>query len=414
VVEFFLAILVMLASAWLLGEGMQRVGQPALVGQLLAGILVGPSVLGLVQPSASLTSFETVALFFIMLLTGLAVKPSKIFAAGRKGMMVSSISFVIPFVAGYEVASLFGISFVSALTTGLAVSITAVPVNSIILMELGILDTQLGSVVIAAGVVDDIIAFLALSMIQQFARGNLALGGGVFVAFALTKAALFLCAFFLCENLVRSNLTRVHRQMDRFATYLRTPGSYILMVLVIAIGISLLAEWSGMQLVIGTFFAGLLLSDLAASPKLEQASNAISRTTFGFFGPFAFAFIGTELALASLSGKLVLLSSLLAVAVASKLFGGYAGARISKFDSAQSLAIGFLMNSRGFIELVIAATAYQLGLIDQTLFSIVVGFGIITTVISPIASRLTLKRAKVSPATLQYNARESDNAVDEI
>src|SRR5580658_7280410 len=102
-IEFFLAVFLMLASAWLLGEALQRIGQPALVGQLLAGVLIGPSLLNIVQPTAALGTVENVALFFIMLLTGLAVKPAKIIAAGRRGAIVSSIAFVVPFIAGFEV-----------------------------------------------------------------------------------------------------------------------------------------------------------------------------------------------------------------------------------------------------------------------------------------------------------------------
>lgn len=389
--EFFLAILLMLASAWVLGELFHRIGQPALVGQLLAGILIGPSILNIIQPTAALSTVENVALFFIMLLTGLAVKPSKIFAAGKRGAIVSSIAFIIPFIAGFEVARFFGIGSVSALTVGLAISITAVPVNSIILMELGLLDTDLGAVVIAAGVIDDIVSFVALSMIQQLGTAN-SPTNYTNIGLEIIKVAIFLCAFFACEIQLRTHLALVHKWVDQLTLRMKTPGSYILLLLIIAVSISLLAEWAGMQLVIGTFFAGLLLSDLGGREKIEKASEVIRGTTFGFFAPLAFAFIGTELVLSSIVGRLLLIASLLVVAVSSKLFGGYFGARLSRFTSAESLAIGFLMNSRGFVELVIAAIAFQLGLINQTLFSIVVCIGIITTIISPVASRRALKK----------------------
>jgi Kef-type K+ transport system membrane component KefB len=392
-IEFFLAVFLMLASAWLLGEALQRIGQPALVGQLLAGVLIGPSLLNIVQPTAALGTVENVALFFIMLLTGLAVKPAKIIAAGRRGAIVSSIAFVVPFIAGFEVAQSFGIGLVSSLTVGLTISITAVPVNAIILMELGIFDTELGTTVIAAGVIDDIISFVALTVIQQLSGGESILGDAE-VTLAVLKVVVFLGALLLCVQLLRINSSSIHRWADRLAPQMRAPGSSIAMLLIFAVGVSLLAEWAGMQLVIGAFFAGLLLSELVGAELLAKAGDVIRGTTFGFFGPLAFTFIGTEFVLSSIGGILLLVASMLTVAVASKLFGGYFGARIARFSSAESTTIGFLMNSRGFVELVIATTAYQLGMIDQTLFSMVVAIGIITTIISPIASRISIRRMK--------------------
>lgn len=390
--EFYLAILVMLASAWFLGEVFHRFGQPALVGQLLAGVIIGPSVLNIIAPASysTLTTVENLALFFIMLLTGLAVRPAKVIAAGRRGAVISSISFAIPFIAGTAVAHDFGIGLVSSLTIGLTVSITAVPVNAIILMELGLFDTDLGATVIAAGVIDDIVSFIALAMIQQYSLGSS--GGVETVGFAVVKVAIFLGALFFCERLIRTNSAKTGKWIERLGQEIRTPGSSIAVILIFAIFVSLLAEWSGMQLVIGAFFGGLLANELVGFDKLAKAADVVRGTTFGLFAPFAFAFIGGEFLLSSIVGIPLLVATLLVAAIASKLLGGYVGAKLSKFSSGESLAIGFLMNSRGFVELVIASTAYGLGLIDVRLFSLVVAVGVITTIMSPIASRIAIRR----------------------
>ena len=402
-VELFLAVFLILASSWLLGEAMNRLRQPAIVGQLLAGVVIGPSVLNVVQPTADLGAIQTISLFFIMLLTGLAVRPSRIIAAGVRGAIVSTVAFVVPFAAGYEAATLSGVGFVSALTVGLTISVTAVPVNSIILMELGILDTELGAAVIAAGVIDDIIAFIALGMIQQVGAGR-GLGGNPDVGLALSEVTLFLGATFLSEHLLRQNAPRVRRLAARFGPQMRTPGSSIATVLIFAAGVSLLAEWAGLQLAIGAFFSGLLLSEMAGPDKLGKADEAIRGAAFGFFGPLAFAFIGTELVAPSAGQVAYLIVPLLAVAIGSKLFGGYIGAKLARFPSPESVTIGFLMNSRGFVELVVAAAAFQLGLINQVLFSVVVFIGIITTTFSPVASRLALRRAHLGVIGLGVRA----------
>jgi Kef-type K+ transport system membrane component KefB len=388
----------MLATAWLAGEALHKLGQPALVGQLLAGVLIGPSVFNLVQTTTDLSTVENVSLFFIMLLTGLAVNPSKLAAAGKRGAVVSSISFVLPFIAGVVIAESFGIGVVGSLTAGLTVSITAVPVNSIILMELGLLDTDLGLTVIAAGVIDDITAFVALSLIEQYAaNGRLTVDGSL--EFDIGKIVLFLGAVLASEHLIRYKVGSVRRLTGAFESRLKTNGSFFALIIVSAIGISLLAEWSGLQFAIGAFFAGLLLGELAGPVKLAEASSVVRGATYGFFGPLAFSFIGLEFALGSVKAMPLFVLTLLLAALASKFFGGWVGARLSGFCSSESSMIGHLMNSRGFVELVIATTAYQLGLIDQSLFSILVGVGIITTILSPMATRRTMKsKATASPS----------------
>lgn len=393
-VEFYVALFIMLAGAWVLGEVFQRLRQPALVGQLLAGILMGPSLLNLVQPTQDLTTVENVAIFFILLLTGLAVKPAKIIKGGRRGALVSSISFVLPFIAGVEIARFFGVGIVSSFIIGLTVSITAVPVNAIVLMELGLLDTELGTTVIAAGVIDDIISFIALGMIRQFASG-VSGAGEESVIFSLVKVGLFLGAFFVCERFIQKNLVSMRIVIDQLGSKLKTPGSFIAILIFTAVGVSLLAEWAGIQPVIGAFFAGFLLSDLVGAEKLQKADEVIRGATFGFFGPIAFTFIGTEFVFSSIVGIPLFIVTLLSVAVASKLLGGYVAARLGKFSGWESVSIGLLMNSRGFVELVIASTAYQSHLINQSIFSLVVGVGVITTIISPIATRIAIRRTRL-------------------
>ncbi len=363
----------------------------------MAGVIIGPSLFNLVQPTTDLAAVEGVALFFIMLLTGLTVDPSKLVAAGKRGALVSCVSFAIPFFAAVAVSEWLGIGVASSLTVGLTVSITAVPVNTMVLMELGLFDTELGATVVAAGVIDDIISFVALSFILLLAGGNASSGWSV--ATEVATIAVFLAAVMACEHFVRHNLERVRRWTDTLERGLGAPGSYFALLVAAAVGVSLLAEWAGLQLVIGAFFAGLVLSELAGPTRLGEASSVVRGATYGFFGPIAFAYIGTEFIFGSVVAVPLLVLTLLAVALGSKFLGGYAGARVSHFSSSQSLVIGSLMNSRGFVELVIATTAYQLGLIDQRIFSVVVGVGILTTIMSPIATRRLMRRTADSGET---------------
>jgi Kef-type K+ transport system membrane component KefB len=291
------------------------------------------------------------------------------------------------------VARLFGTSLVSSLTIGLTISITAVPVNAIILMELGLLDTELGATVIEAGVIDDIISFIALSMIQQFSAGG-SVAEIATIGIALVKVIVFLGILFALEHYLRTNSSRVRGGMERLTSHMRTPGSYFALLLICTVGVSLLAEWSGIQLVIGAFFAGFLLSEVIGNERLKKADDIVRGSTLGFFVPIAFTFIGTEFILQSIIAMPLFLVLLLVAAIASKLLGGTLAAKLVRFPNSESVIIGFLMNSRGFVELVIASTAFGLGLIDQSLFLLVVAVGILATIISPAATRIVLARRK--------------------
>ena len=391
VVEFFLAVFLMLLVARVFGEVLHRAKQPALVGELLAGVLLGPSILNIIQPTADLTLIANVALFFIMFLTGLRLHTKDIVEAGRRAMVVSILAFLIPFAAGAIVASLFGLAQVPSLVVGLTLAITAVPVNSIILMEFGMLRTKLGATVITAGVINDILSLVVLGIILQLPAG----GGSVSylgVGASVTKIGVFVGGILFVDRLLRKHPQWSQRQLARLGSRLGTKESSFGMMLMFSIGVSLVAEWAGLHFVIGTFFAGLLLNELMGDDLLGRDTNVLSGITFGFFAPLLFAFIGVEFNAEALMGVLVLAGALLAVAIAGKLLGGYAGARLAGFSRPQSNLIAFLLNSRGFVELVIATIAYQAGLIDLALFSIVVGIGVITTIMSPITARIAISR----------------------
>ena len=391
-VEFFLAVFLMLLIARAFGEILQRVKQPALVGELLAGVLIGPSILNVVQPTADLTVIANVALFLIMFLTGLNLHTKDIVEAGRRAMVVSILAFAIPFVAGAEVSSLFGLSLVESLVVGLTLAITAVPVNSIILMEFGMLKTRVGATVITAGVMNDILSLVVLGVILQLPASGGSSINYLGVATSVAKIALFVGGIVFADRLLRKHPQWSLRQLALFGPRLATRESSFGMMLILSIGISLLAEWAGLHLIIGTFFAGLLLNELMGDGLLGRDTNVLSGITFGFFAPLLFAFIGVEFNAEALAGVLVLAGALLVVAIAGKLLGGYAGARLAGFSRPESNVIAFLLNSRGFVELVIATIAYQSRLIDLALFSVVVGIGVITTIISPITARISISR----------------------
>ena len=167
--QLFVSIIIILVAARILGEVFQRIGQPPLVGELLAGLIIGPSIFGLVLPSPDLHVLSNLAVFFLMFLAGLEMDPREIRRAGRSAIVISIIAFFIPLLSGTGTSLLFGLPTVQSLFMGLLLSITAVPVSAIVLMQFGILNSRLGNTVITAAVVNDIMSLIVLSIILQLA-----------------------------------------------------------------------------------------------------------------------------------------------------------------------------------------------------------------------------------------------------
>ena len=394
--QLFVSIIVILVSARILGEVFQRIGQPPLVGELLDGLVIGPSILGLVGPSADLHVISNLAVFFLMFLAGLEMDPREIRRAGGSAIVISIIAFFIPLLAGTGTSLLFGLATVQSLFMGLLLSITAVPVSAIVLMQFGILNSRLGNTVITAAVVNDIMSLIMLSIILQIAADD---GTGQLnvrdVMVSGINMAVFLGGIFLLDIILRKIAGGLRRKVEPFFKKLQTKEAAFGVLLITAIAISLIAQDIGLHFVIGTFFSGLVIyRGRIGRENFNKVYGTISAITFGFFAQIFFALIGIEFNVQSLVSAIPLFLALLGVAIVTKVAAGYIGAKIVGFSREVSLAIGFLMNGRGMVELVIASIGFGLGIIDMTLFSIAVAIGLVTTILAPLTSRPMVSSAK--------------------
>ena len=394
--QLFVSIVIILVAARVLGELFQRAKQPPLVGELIAGVIIGPSILGLVIPSPDLQVLSNLAVFFLMFLAGLEMDPREIRRAGKSAIIISIIAFFVPLLAGTYVSLLFGLASIQALFMGLLLSITAVPVSAIVLMQFGVLNTRLGNTVMTAAVVNDIMSLVVLSIILQISAdggtGQLNLGD---LASSGIKIAAFLGGIFLFDILFRKTTGWLPRRIEPFFKKLQTKEAAFGILLIMTITISLIAQDIGLHFIIGTFFSGLIVyKEMIGRRNFSRVYGTISAITFGFFAPIFFALIGIEFNIQSLLNAVPLFLALLAVAIATKIAAGYSGAKISGFNREISLAIGFLMNGRGMVELVIAAIGFAAGILDLTLFSIAVAIGLVTSILAPITSRPFVSKAK--------------------
>jgi Kef-type K+ transport system membrane component KefB len=251
--------------------------------------------------------------------------------------------------------------------------------------------------VVTAAVINDILSLIVLSIVLQMGAnggtgemvdlGSLALSGG--------KIAAFLAGIFIFDILLRKTSHWLPAKFEPYFNKLQTKEAAFGILLIMTIALSLIAQEIGLHFIIGTFFSGLVIyKEIIGKQNFDRVYGIISAITFGFFAPIFFAIIGIEINLQSIAGSIPIFAALLGVAVAAKIGGGYIGARLVKFRNETSLAIGFLMNGRGMVELVIASIGFAAGIIDLTLFSIAVAIGFVTTIMAPATAKPFVAKAK--------------------
>jgi Kef-type K+ transport system membrane component KefB len=280
-------------------------------------------------------------------------------------------------------------------------SITAIPISSMILMEFGILKSKIGTTVITAALINDIMAMIVFSLILISPTANqtsfdYAEAGLIGAKIALFFAVLAMVVFIM----KKTNLTS--ERVEPLIQKLKTKEASVGILLSLGISVALFAHYFNLHFIIGAFFAGLIFgSNFWGEKTHNHNSKLISGITFGFFAPLFFVFIGLEFDLKSLGNSIPLFLALLSVAVVSKIVGGFLAARITKFSNHESLAIGCLMNGRGMVEMAIASIGYSMGLIDASLFSVVIAIGFLTTIITPVIAKPFIYKAmsKLSPHT---------------
>lgn len=399
---FFIALVVMLLVAKLFGEIFRRMKQPALVGELLAGIILGPSLFGFFRPDENFDVFKGLAVFFLMFFAGMEMNLGEIKKASKKAFVVSALAFFVPFFAGHQAGLFFGLENTQSLFIGLLLSITAIPVSTIILMEFGLLKSKIGNTVITAAVINDILALLVLAVILQLPSD-----GTISVNYLnIGESALKISAFFgvvsVLALLINKQSLQIPQRIDSFISKLKTKEAGFGVLLILAVAFSIFAHYSDLHFIIGAFFAGLIFGKNFSQKHGEHAHKFVSGFTFGLFAPIFFVLIGLEFNVHSLMDSLPLFASLLAIAVGSKVLAGYVGARITRFSHNDGLVIGCLMNGRGMVELAIATIGFSVGILDVRLFSIAVAIGFVTTILTPIIAKPFVQKMQPSTET-QYD-----------
>ena len=368
--DTLLALFLVLLAAKVGDEIFRRIGQPAIVGEILAGVVIGPSVLGIVSPGETLEVFAELGVVFLLFWVGLETRLSDLREVGGVATRVGVLGMAIPLVAGFAAAEAFGAETKTSLFVGASLVATSVGITSAVLIDLGALKSLAARTILGAAVIDDILAMVLLAVAVGIAEGNgldvtsvllviaLAVGFVVFVGFGGTRIAARWPDIF---------------HAPRFAE------SPLMPAVILCLGLAAFSAEIGLAAIIGAFLAGMIVAETRDRGDFEQEVAPL----YAFFPPFFFVFIGLQVDLGSLADLEVLgaLAGVTLLALVTKFAGAWLGAR--SLGARNALAVGVGMVPRGEVGIIVAGIGATAGVVSGSLFTVIVGMSILTTLVAP-------------------------------
>jgi len=369
--ELLLGLVLVWLVAKLAAEGMERIGQTAVLGELLAGVLLGPGVLGLVHESEALHALAELGVLILLFEVGLESDLDELLKAGLQAALVAVVGVVLPFVAGYALMRWSGYPPLVAVFVGATLTATSVGITARVLADLGRLQDAAANVVLGAAVVDDILGLIILAVVTGVAQTGLVSLGGV--ALLSGKAVVFLVvALFLGLKLAPA--------LVRWIGRLRARGTLVVYAVVFAVALAALADLIGLATIIGAFAAGLILATTERRAHIEERIKPVA----DLLVPVFFVTVGMKVEPAMLNpfapnAQLGIAMLLTAVAVASKLAAGLAVYQ----RGVRRWPVGVGMVPRGEVGLIFAGTGLAVGVVAADLYSALVVAVMLTTFVAP-------------------------------
>lgn len=407
--RFIVQLVILLVSARLLGELFARLGQPPIIGELLAGVLIGPSFLGGMFPGLYeavfapedqsgqhvLEAFSWLGIILLLMVVGMETDLRVLRRVGRVAAYATVLDVLVPASAGvllgyllsqYAALNATQDTIVFVLFFAVMMAISAVPVLARILGDLGLLQTGVGAAMLSAAVATDTVGWIALAAATGLATGGVSAAN---VAASVGGTVLFLVAAYFLGRPAVNALTDRARNM-------RVDYRMVTVALTISFGLAAITQFIGVHAILGAFVGGVLIGQ---SPHVEDHSKRrMESVVMGFFAPVFFAASGLKVDLSQLLDPLLLSIALLVIVVASasKLVGGFLGARMGGMPFWQAAAVGSGLNARGSMQVIAATLALSLGVITGQLYSLIVAMAIVTSMMAPPLIKWTLRRSKAA------------------
>lgn len=422
--KILIQILFLLVSARVLGEVALKLKQPAVIGEILAGVLLGPSLLGNIEiispfvdlyryPSVMLEVISLIGALMLLFITGYEIDLGLIKHHSKSASSTALGGLLIPLIGGYLISSVIpdkflvnpSERFIFSLFIATAMSVSAIPVIAKVLIDLNLLRRDIGQITIAAGMIDDAVAWIILSFVLGLIQmGTITLSDSAYAVIKVLAFAVF--GFLIGRILAKELLQFIQDKVESRYKSLTLIFSFIFLY-------SSIAQAIHLEAVFGAFIAGIVFSQISSVPK--EAIIRIESITFGVFAPIFFASAGLKVDIkALLNPELALLAlALIIVATLSKIFGVYAGARLlAKVDHWTALSFGAGLNARGAIQIIIATIGLSFNVISPEIFSIIILMAVITSIISPVMLKYTLE--KVIPKESELKRLEHEEITKDL
>ncbi|MFC0214402.1 cation:proton antiporter [Paenibacillus chartarius] len=372
---FFLTILIILLATKLAGDLCVRLGQPAVVGKLIIGVIIGPAMLGWVEDSKIIDELSEIGVLLLMFIAGLETDFDELKRSFKSSTAVALGGIILPFFGGYLLGTAIGMETSHAIFLGLLLSATSVSISVQSLKELNMLKSRESTTILGAAIIDDVIVVILLAFVMSIFGGE-----GVNLAFVIGKKFIF----FVIAGFM---IWRGAKWIMKWLAPLRVFESVISAGLIVCFFLAFVAEEFGVAGIIGAFVAGLAVSQTTYKEEVEHKLEPIA---YAIFVPIFFVSVGFSVSFQGLWDQLGLIVIITIVAILTKLTGSGIGAKLTGFSNRSALGIGSGMVSRGEVALIIATIGLESGLLLQKYFTVLVIVVILTTLVTPFLLKLIL------------------------
>ncbi len=376
-IEFQMSFLLFVALAGYLL--VMRINQSAIIGEILVGLLIGPSFLGLITYTDFVESMAHLGAVILLFVVGLEFKLREVFSA-RYGL-IALIGVIVPWVGGFLTAKFFGYNFENAVFTGTALTATSIAITANVLKEMGKLQTGAAKAIIGAAVIDDVLSLMALSLSNQLVSGTLS---AFSVIIPIISAGLFLViGIFIGEKLLKPLIERI----DKAPISAQYPEFSFIVVMAIAFLYAMTAEMIHLSAIVGAFVAGISLE----SVKVKQGEKNFKEGAEylnNIFAPIFFVSLGILVDVHLLTSTVVVfLIVLTVVAIITKAVGCFAAAKVQGLSVKDSLIVGVGMSPRGEVAMIVGLIGLNKNLITQDIYAAIIFMSLLTTIAAPIFLR---------------------------
>lgn len=367
--ELVLTLLIILVGTKLAGELSIKLGQPAVLGKLIIGIILGPAVLGWVVEDHLITEIAEVGVILLMFIAGLETDLDELKKNWKSAMAVAVGGIIMPLICGYAGGLAFGLDQTQSLFIGLLLCATSVSISVQTLKEMNKLSTREGTTILGAAVVDDVLVVILLAFMMSFLGGS----ADTSIALVIGKKVIFFAVAIVASIFVVPPVMK-------WLSKLHVSESVISAALIICFAFAYGAEMLGIAAIIGSFAAGIAISQTKFKHEVEHRIEPIA---YAIFVPVFFVSVGLKVTFEGLGEHIWFILAFTVIAILTKLIGCGVGARMTGFNMKSSIGIGAGMVSRGEVALIIATTGLAGGLFDEQYFTPMVIVVILTTLVTP-------------------------------